>query len=143
MSTRRTTSERIEAQRERMEQMQNEMKELMRKHNAEERKKRNHRISTRGAHIEKLLPDTIGLSDRRFFTFLEKTVANDFGKKILVTLKAEQDKEDARNVITQADGGDTPAEASTVAMAQGGNEPTLKSAVPKPGSGETYTPKPA
>ena len=144
MSTRKTTAERIEAQRERMEQMQNEMKELMRKHNAEERKKRNHRISTRGAHIEKLLPDTIGLSDGRFFTFLEKTVANDFGKKILVTLKAEQDKEDARNAQVQSEGGgDSPAEASTVAMTQGSNEPTLKSAAPKPGNGETYTPKPA
>jgi len=127
-----------------MEQMQNEMKELMRKHNSEERKKRNHRISTRGAHIEKLLPDTIGLSDGRFFTFLEKTVANDFGKKILVTLKAEQEKEDDRNAKAQAEGGgDSPAEASTVAMARGSNEPTLKSAAPKPGSGETYTPKPA
>ena len=144
MSTRKTTAERIEAQRERMEQMQNEMKELMRKHNAEERKKRNHRISTRGAHIEKLLPDTIGLSDGRFFTFLEKTVANDFGKKILVTLKAEQDKEDAKNAQIQSEGdGDTPDEPSIVAMAQGGSEPALKSAAPKLGSGDTDTLKPA
>ena len=117
MSNRKTTTERIELQKEKMEQMQNEMKELKRKYNAEERKKRNHRISTRGAHLEKLLPDTIGLSDERFFTFLEKTVANDFGKKILATLTAEQERENVKNaaITTAVDGGVSTAkpEAAT------------------------------
>jgi hypothetical protein len=144
MSNRRTTAERIDAQKERMEQMQNEMKRLKRQQSAEERKARNHRICVRGGHIEKILPDTIGLSDARFFTFLEKTVANDFGKKILVTLKAEQDKEDAKNGKAKAeDVGDASDHSATVAAAQGGSEPTSKSAVPTPGNDASATPKPA
>jgi len=103
MSTRKTTTERIELQKEKMEQMQNEMNRLKRQHNAEERKKRNHRICKRGAHIESLLPDTIVLSDERFFAFLEKTITNDFGRKTLATLKAEQDKDDAKSGTVSTD----------------------------------------
>ena len=143
MSTRRTTTERIEAAKLEKAQMEAEIKRLMNLQKAEERKKRNHRISTRGAHIESILPDTIGLSDARFFTFLEKTVANDFGKKILTTLKAEQDKEDAANAKVEAENsGDTTADSATVTAAQGGSEPTLKSAAPKPNGGDTSTAKP-
>jgi len=122
MSTRKTTTERIAEHQTKMEQMQNEMKELKRKHSAEERKKRNHRISTRGAHLEKLLPDTIGLSDARFFTFLERTTANDFGKKVLATLTAEQEKENAKNaaIIATADGG-TPTAKPEATAKNGGN----------------------
>ena len=111
MSTRKTTTERIELHKEKMEQMQNEMKELKRKHNAEERKKRNHRICTRGAHLESLLPDTIGLSDTRFYAFLEKTVANKFGRDALAMFVAEQEKEDAaKGTDGVVDSGDTPVE---------------------------------
>ena len=60
--------------------------------------------------MESILPDTIMLSDARFWTFLEKTVANKFGRDILATLKAEQEKEDAKNAAAAPDaGGDTAA----------------------------------
>ena len=122
MSTRKTTTERIAEHQTKMEQMQNEMKELKRKHNAEERKKRNHRISTRGAHLEKLLPDTIGLSNARFFTFLERTTANDFGKKVLATLVAEQEKENAKNAVTAtATDGGAPTAKPEATTKNGGN----------------------
>ena len=117
MSTRRTTTERIEAAKLEKAQMEAEIKRLMNLQKAEERKKRNHRISTRGAHMESILPDTIGLSDARFFTFLEKTVANDFGKKILASLTAEQERENAKNAVntTTSNGGKSAAtpEAAT------------------------------
>jgi hypothetical protein len=110
MSTRRSTTERIDAQKEKMELMQKEMQRLKRLHGQEERKVRNHRISRRGAHMESILPDTIMLSDARFWTFLEKTVANKFGRDILAALKAEQEKEDAKNAAAApASGGDTAA----------------------------------
>ena len=144
MSTRRTTTERIETQREKIVQMQNEVKRLKRIQNTEDRKARNHRICVRGGHIESILPDTIGLSDARFFTFLERTVANDFGRKILTTLKAEQDKEDAINAKVEATvSSGNPADSATFAAAQGGDEPPLKSTEPKPSDSEPVTPKPA
>ena len=123
MSTvRKSTSERIEAKKTEMEQKKNELALLLKRQRKEERKARNHRISTRGAHIESLLPDTIGLSDERFFTFLEKTVANDFGKKILATLTVEQEKENAKN--TTATGGGASAAKSEAATKNGGNPVT-------------------
>jgi len=109
-----------------MEQIQNEMKRLQRQHRAEERKARDRRIFKRGAHLESLLPDTIGLSDVRFFTFLERTVANKFGRDALDKLKAEQDKEDAAIAAEKmAEADDAPA---TVAAAQDSVAPALKSA---------------
>ena len=128
MSTRKTTTERINQQKERMEQMQKEMQQLLRRQRTEERKKRNHRICRRGAHMESLLPDTIELSDERFWRFLEKTVANDFGRRILATLKAEQDKDDAANSADEANqDGEAPADKPT-ATAQSTN----KTVVPTP-----------
>lgn len=110
MSTRKTITERINQQKERMEQMQKEMQQLLRRQRAEERKERTQRICRRGAHMESLLPDTIALSDERFWTFLDKTVANDFGQRILDTLKIEQDKEDVKNIAdTAMKDGEPPA----------------------------------
>jgi len=129
MSTRKTTAEQIEAAKEEIRQKEIRVKQLMQRQKNEERKARNHRIARRGAHMESILPDTIGLSDGRFWTFLEKTVANDFGKRILNTLKAEQEKEDGAN------GTGTTEETSEM--------PALKSAAPKPNNGESGTMKPA
>ena len=95
MSTRKTTAERIEAAKIEKAQKDAEIKRLMQQQKAEERKARNHRISKRGAHLESLLPDTIMLSDVRFFAFLEKTVANDYGRRTLAALVAEQNNENA------------------------------------------------
>ena len=95
MATNKTTAEKIAEQRTRMEQIQNEINRLLRLEKEEARKARNHRISKRGAHLESFLPDTIMLSDKRFFSFLEKTVANDFGRRTLATLVAEQERENA------------------------------------------------
>jgi len=137
MSNRKTTTEKIAEQKTRMEQMQNEMKRLMNLQKAEERKKRNHRICKRGAHLESLLPDTIGLSDERFFAFLEKTAANGRGREILASFVAEQEKEnDANNADNATDGGDVPVEPATVATAQSGNMPPPKSTAPPHSNGE-------
>ena len=130
MSTRKTTMERIAEQKARMEQMENEIKRLQNQHKAEERKARDRRIYKRGAHMESLLPDTIGLSDARFFTFLERTIANKFGRDALDKLKAEQDKEDATNGTSDTDNSGAPADPATVATAQGGKPITHKSAAP-------------
>ena len=109
MSTRKTTAEKIEAARIELKQKENELKRLEQIQKDADRKARNHRISKRGAHLESLLPDTIMLSDARFFTFLEKTVANDYGRRALAVLVAEQTAENAKN----ADGSATDGEKTT------------------------------
>ena len=142
MSTRKTTTEKIELQRERMEEIQNEMKRLLNQQKTEERKKRNHRICKRGAHLESLLPNTVGLSDTRFFSFLEKTVANDFGRRALAALVAEQEKEDATDGDVNAAGDGAPSVPSVVAAAQGGNPPAHKPAAPPMSGGAIGADKP-
>ena len=111
MSNRKTTAEKIEAAKVEKQQAEALIKKLIREQRAEERKARNHRICKRGGLIESLLPDVIGLSDERFKAFLTKTAANDFGKKTLATLKAEQDKEDGIALVSKpADESDNVAE---------------------------------
>jgi hypothetical protein len=39
--------------------------------------------------FESMLPDTIALTDEQFKTFLEKTVANRFGRRELATIAAQ------------------------------------------------------
>ena len=97
MSTRKPISERIDAQREKVQQMQNRINKLKKKERGEQEKERNRRIYKRGAHFESLLKDTIKLSDARFYTFLERTVANRYGHEVLAKLVAEQAREDAEN----------------------------------------------
>jgi len=143
MSTRKTTAERIEAMRTEKAQVEAEIKRLQNLHKAEERKKRNHRICKRGGLIESLMPDTIGLSDERFNDFIKRTTANDYGRKTLATLVAEQEKEDAANSSGGTDGGDAPAEPTTIATAQGGKPSATKSAAPKWNNGDNEAEKPA
>jgi len=112
MASNKTTAEKIAEQRTKIAQMENEMKRLLQLQKEEARKARNHRISKRGAHLESLLPDTIMLSDKRFFTFLEKTVANDFGRRTLATLVAEQARDNA------ADGASVTARESKTPAAK-------------------------
>ena len=100
MSIKKTTSERIDIQREKILQAQNELKRLENLEKATKRKERDRRIYRRGAHLESLLQDTIRLSDARFYTFLEKTTANSFGRKILSELLAKQEDEDSKNMVT-------------------------------------------
>jgi len=126
-ATTKSTSERIQAKKAEMEQKKHELSLLLQRQKKEERKARNHRICRRGAHLESILPDTISLSDERFWRFLEKTVANDFGRRTLATLIAEQDKEDAKNgadTATNDGGAPTDKPTSTTQSANKSVAPT-------------------
>ena len=102
MSNRKTTAERIEAAKLEKQEAEKRIKKLLQTKREEERKARNHRICKRGGLIESLLPDVIALSDERFKAFLNKTIANDFGRRTLVTFKAEQDKEDSEALAAES-----------------------------------------
>ncbi|MDR2157037.1 MAG: DUF3847 domain-containing protein [Clostridiales Family XIII bacterium] len=103
----KTTIEKIELKKIEMEQLQNEMKRLTQQHKAEERKARTNRLCKRHGLFESMLEGTIALTEDNFKLFLEKTVANDFGRRTLANLKAEQDRRIAAdNADTQAIAGD-------------------------------------
>ena len=126
MSTRKTTAEKIEAARIEKAQADARIKKLLQEQKEADRKARNHRISKRGAHLESLLPDTIMLSDVRFFTFLEKTVGNDYGRRALAALVAEQTAENAKNadgsaVLDEAPTASKPAPATVTPGAADGS----------------------
>jgi hypothetical protein len=108
----KTTLERIAEQKTRMEQMENELKRLMQRHKAEERKARTKRLCVRAGLLESMLPDTIPLTDGNFKRFLEKTAANDFGRRALANLTAEQKKQTAAAKSADAAASDSGASAS-------------------------------
>ena len=76
-----------------MKQKENYLKELKQKD--AEKKQRNHRLCKRMGHFEKLIPDTIPLTDEQFYSFLEKAVANEYGKRTLANIIAHGEKAQA------------------------------------------------
>ena len=88
MSTRKPLADQIEAAQEEIRQRENRLKELLQKQKEQDRKARTHRLCERGGLLETLLPDTISLTSEQFKTFLEKTVANDFGRRTLANIAA-------------------------------------------------------
>ena len=98
----KTRKDRIAGIESEMERLVTQRKQLLTQEKEAERKARNGRLCRRMGLFESILPDTIQLTEERFKTFLNKTVANDFGKKTLASLVAEQ------NAQTVADGTNTP-----------------------------------
>ena len=86
MSNRKTTVEKIEDAKAKITQYENHMKQLVQKQKAEERKARTKRLCSRAGLLESMLPDTIVLTDEQFKSFLEKTTANDFGRRTLANI---------------------------------------------------------
>jgi len=84
--------EKINAQKKKVDQALAELKKFKDMKKAEERREQTERAGKRGILLEKLLPDVSKLDDNRFKTFLEKTVANDFGRRTLATILNEQSR---------------------------------------------------
>ena len=85
----RTTADKIAKKREQMQQLQNEERQLVQKLKKEQRAARTRRLCSRHGLFESMLPDTIDLTDEQFKTFLEKTVANDFGRRTLANIATQ------------------------------------------------------
>ncbi|MCL2841961.1 MAG: DUF3847 domain-containing protein [Oscillospiraceae bacterium] len=101
----KTSLEKIAGYDEQIVQLMNRKKQEMQKHKQTERKTRTKRLCSRMGLIEKMLPDTIALTDEQFQTFLQKTTANDFGRRELAKLVAQ--------------GGDSTKSAKTKTSPQG------------------------
>lgn len=70
-------------------QLENQRKKLVQEQKAQERKDRTKRLCKRMGLFESMLPETIPLTDEQFQTFLEKTVASEYGHRILDGLTAQ------------------------------------------------------
>ena len=91
----KTRKDRIAGIESEMERLEIQRKQLLTQEKEAERKARNGRLCRRMGLFESILPDTIQLTEERFKTFLNKNVANDFGKKTLASLIAEQNAQTA------------------------------------------------
>jgi len=91
----KTRKDRIAGIESEMERLVTQRKQLLTQEKEAERKARNGRLCRRMGLFESILPDTIQLTEERFKTFLNKNVANDFGKKTLASLIAEQNAQTA------------------------------------------------
>jgi len=95
MSKLENLSTKIEKARAEKLQKENRLKELEQQLKAVEKKERNHRLCKRMGMFESLMPDTITLTDDQFYNFLEKAVANDYGKRTLATIIAQGEQSQA------------------------------------------------
>ena len=82
----KTTAEKIATKRERIQQLQNEEKQLIQKQKAEERKARTRRFCSRQGLLEKYMPDLAAITDEQFETFIRKGINTTYGQKILAEI---------------------------------------------------------
>ena len=108
----KTKAERIASIEEEIKQLANKRKTLAQKQKSDERKARTKRLCSRHGLFESMLPDTIPLSEEQFKMFLEKTVCNDFGRRMLAGITAQNTT--------------TTAPEPTEAVAQGTTAPAAK-----------------
>jgi len=99
----KTTQERIEALQHEIQQKQNQEKQLKQKFRVEQRKARNHRLCKRHGFLEKVLPETIDLTEEQFEKFAKQHIANDHGRRMLAKLTAPNstDKAPAKPATSQ------------------------------------------
>jgi len=79
----KTTIERIDTLQEKIQQLENEKKRLLNVQKEAERKARTKRLIERGAILESLIADANTYTTEQIKSFLQKTVASDYAKKIL------------------------------------------------------------
>jgi hypothetical protein len=84
-----TRKDRIAAIDLEIEQLLNRKKEFIQKEKAAEKKERTHRLCKRGGLLEKLLPETVPLTDEQFETFAKKVLLTDYTKRILANISTE------------------------------------------------------
>jgi hypothetical protein len=105
-----------------LERLESQRKQLVAQEREAERKARTGRLCRRMGLLESMMPDTIQLDDERFKAFLHKTVNNDFGKKALATLVAEQ------KAAVSADGAKAPEQKPAKPAPNGENQPSAAAA---------------
>ena len=85
----KSKAEKIAAIELQMTQLENQRKKLIQEKKQQERKDRTKRLCKRMGLFESMLPESISLTDEQFQIFLEKTVATEHSRRILVGLTAQ------------------------------------------------------
>ncbi len=85
----KTKAEKITSIEEEIRQLENKRKQLIQAQKEQERKDRTNRLCKRMGLFEKLLPDSITLTEEQFTTILEKTVAAEHGRRLLEEMTAQ------------------------------------------------------
>ena len=106
--SRKTLEQKIEERKAKIAQAENELKGLLQEQKEQERTARTNRLCKRAGLLEKMLPDTIKLTDEQFEMFLKRTTANSFGRKELQEIIQQKTKTDT---IPQ---GETPTQNGEV-----------------------------
>jgi len=110
----KTKTEKIAGIEEEIRQLENKKKRLIQEQKEQERRDRTNRLCKRMGLFEKLLPDSITLTEEQFKTFLEQTAAAEHGRRLLGEMTAQ-------NAAT------APAQDAGTA-AQGNTHPAAKTA---------------
>jgi len=132
----KTRTERIDSIDEQIKQLANQRKQLIQKEKSQERKDRTRRLCQRMGLFEKMLPESITLTDDLFQTFLEKTILTDQSRRILDGLTAQNTAAAAPiRASAAAQSAATPAKKSTVMAQHSGKDEDADE-----GNGETQTP---
>lgn len=117
----KTKIEKIASIEEEIKQLENKKKRLIQEQKEQERKDRTNRLCKRMGLFEKLLPDTIPLTEEQFKTFLEQTVLTEHSRRILDGLTAQNAATaPVQGAGTAARGGNTHPTAKTAQTAQEG-----------------------
>ena len=93
MVTAKKLAAQIEAAEEEIKQKEKYLKELRQAHKIQDGKERKDRHTERGAILERILPDTVMLTDEQIKAFFEMTITTNFALDKLLKLK-EQNAED-------------------------------------------------
>ena len=104
---------------EEIRQLENKKKRLIQEQKEQERKDRTNRLCKRMGFIEKLLPDTIPLTEEQFKTFVEQTIATEHSRRVLDELSAQNAATAPAQGAETAAQGNTPPTAKTAHTAQG------------------------
>ena len=103
---------------EEIRQLENKKKRLIQEQKEQERKDRTNRLCKRMGFIEKLLPDTIPLTEEQFKTFVEQTIATEHSRRILDGLTAQNAAAAPTQGTETAARGNTQPAAKTAQTAQ-------------------------
>ena len=109
--SKRPVSVRMDSVKARIEGLKNQQKQLENEQKQQERKARTRRLCSRAGLLESMLPETINLTDEQFKLFLEKTVANNFGRDKLKEVTAQPTA--APPLKTAAQDGEKPTPKAT------------------------------
>jgi flagellar biosynthesis/type III secretory pathway chaperone len=90
MSTRKSTTEKIESVRTQKQQLENQIKRLLQQQRKEERKERDRRYYERGKHVESLVSGADSMTNEQFYKIIEKALNKQFPTKTAHAVPAGQ-----------------------------------------------------